>query len=431
MDGADTVTLNEVATVTGGHAFKSEQYTSTGRFVLRTVNITDDYSITREGANFISEQDACNYERFALEPHDTLFVMVAATLGKIGLVRDSDLPALLNQNMWVIRARPGKIDKLYLHYLFRELSKVPLAWVGGSARSFLRRDDVRNLTFPLPPRSVQEEIASTLSALDDKIELNRRMNETLEAQARALFRDWFVGFGPVKAKMAGDAPYLAPDLWSLFPDRLDDGGVPEGWSYSTIGAETEAVGGSTPSTKNPAFWDGDIAWTTPKDLSGLNSPVLLETARTITLAGLEKISSGLLPPGTVLLSSRAPVGYLAIAQIPLAVNQGYIAMKCVGRVSNWFAYLWANENMDLILKNANGSTFQEISKRNFRPLPVILASEEAHREFDRMIEPLFAKMTANEKENRTLARTRDMLLPKLMSGEIRVSEAEQLAKELV
>src|SRR5690606_15373559 len=153
-----------------------------------------------------------------------------------------------------------------------------------------------------------------------------------------------------------------------------------------------------------------------------------ETARTITPAGLEKISSGLLPSGTVLLSSRAPVGYLAITQIPLAVNQGYIAMKCSGRVSNWFAYLWASQYMDLILQNANGSTFQAISKKNFRPLPVIIAEERVHWAFDTLAAVLFNRIVANAQESRTLAQTRDLLLPKLMSGEIRVGEAEQLAK---
>jgi type I restriction enzyme, S subunit len=278
-------------------------------------------------------------------------------------------------------------------------------------------------------RTTQDAVVDVLSALDDKIELNRRMNATLEAQARALFRDWFVDFGPVKAKMAGTdaggAPYLAPDLWSLFPNRLSDDGVPEGWFYSEIGSEVDAVGGSTPSTTNPEFWNGEIAWTTPKDLSGLNSPILLSTSRSITPLGLAKISSGLLPKGTVLLSSRAPVGYLAITEIPLAVNQGYIAMRCEGRISNYFAFLWAQQSMDLILQNANGSTFQEISKKSFRPLPVIVADQQIHQQFDSLVEPLFQKIVANERESRALAQTRDLLLPKLMSGEIRVRDAER------
>ena len=268
-----------------------------------------------------------------VHPGDTLFVMVGATLGKVGYVRARDVPALLNQNMWLVRAIPGKIDPVFLHYCFRELSKIPLAWVSGSARGFLRRDDVRNLTFSLPPITEQRALGELLQSLDDKIELNRRMNETLEAMARAIFKDWFVDFGPTRAKIAmrgedpqnegvARAPYLAPDIWSLFPDHLDDIGKPEGWTTSTIGQEVEVLGGSTPSTKEPTFWGGDIFWATPKDLSSLSTPVLLSTERQITEAGLSQIGSGLLPAGTVLLSSRAPIGYVAIAQIPVAVNQG-------------------------------------------------------------------------------------------------------------
>ena len=284
---------------------------------------------------------------------------------------------------------------------------------------------VRDIDVPELPE--QQAIAAVLSALDEKIELNRQMNETLEASARAVFRDWFIEFGPTRTKMAGMAPYLAPDIWQLFPGTLDDAGKPEGWIWSTIGKEVEAVGGSTPSTKDAALWDGDIAWTTPKDLSGLNSPVLMQTGRTISEAGLQTISSGLLPVGTVLMSSRAPVGYLAITQIPVAINQGYIAMRCNGRVSNWHAYLWAKENMDAIIQNANGSTFQEISKANFRPLPILVGDQGVRDRFDDVVQPMFEQIIANERESRTLAETRDLLLPKLMSGEIRVAQAEKLA----
>ena len=281
----------------------------------------------------------------------------------------------------------------------------------------------------LPSLPEQRAIASTLGALDDKIELNRRMNETLEAMARAIFKDWFVDFGPTRAKMEGRAPYLAPDIWSLFPDRLDDKGNPEGWIISTIGQEVEILGGSTPSTKELAFWGGDIAWATPKDLSLLSTPVLLNTARQLTEAGLSEISSGLLPAGTVLLSSRAPIGYMAITQIPIAINQGFIAMICKKRLSNVFVWLWTQANMDTVHQNANGSTFQEISKANFRPIEVIIPGPEPLRAFDEIAKPLFDRIVANDKESRTLANTRDFLLPKLMSGEVRVKDAEKLVGE--
>lgn len=270
----------------------------------------------------------------------------------------------------------------------------------------------------VPPLPEQRAIAATLGALDDKIELNRKMNATLEAMARALFRDWFVDFGPTRAKMESRAPYLSPDLWSLFPDRLDSEGKPEGWEVSTIGDEVRVVGGSTPSTKEPDLWDGGINWATPKDLSTHSAPVLLETSRTISKAGLGKISSGLLPVGSLLLSSRAPIGYLAIAEVPVAINQGFIGMICDKRVSNVFAWLWTLENMEAILAKANGSTFQEISKGNFRPLPVVVPSTPVMHAFDAIAKPLYDRIAKNERESRTLAQTRDLLLPRLMSGQI-------------
>ena len=254
------------------------------------------------------------------------------------------------------------------------------------------------------------------------------MNETLEAMARAIFKDWFVDFGPTRAKMDGRAPYLAREFWALFPDRLDDEGKPEGWIISTIGQEVDVVGGSTPSTKEPAFWGGDIAWATPKDLSALSTPVLLSTERKITNAGLSQIGSGLLPVGTVLLSSRAPIGYMAIAEIPTAVNQGFIAMVCRKRLSNVFVWLWTDANMEVVLQNANGSTFQEISKTNFRPIAVTVARSDVLGAFDETVSPMFDRIVSNDKENRCLTATRDFLLPKLMSGEIRVKDAENVAE---
>jgi type I restriction enzyme S subunit len=281
--------------------------------------------------------------------------------------------------------------------------------------------------FYVPAFSIREQraIASVLGSLDDKIYLSRRINETLEATGRAIFKDWFIDFGPTLAKMEGRSPYLEPEIWSLFPDRLDNEGKPQGWEKSNIGREVDVVGGSTPSTKVTSYWGGDHCWATPKDLSSLNAPVLLATERTITKAGLSQISSGLLPIGTVLLSSRAPIGYLAISMVPTAVNQGFIAMVCRSRVSNIFAWLWTKENMEAILRNANGSTFQEISKANFRPIPLTVPPAPVLAAFDDEARPLFDRIADNEREIQTLAATRDLLLPKLMSGEIRVRDPEK------
>jgi type I restriction enzyme S subunit len=379
------------------------------------------------------ELTASERQRFMLATDDLIFArrsLTAEGAGKCSIVLELDDDTTFESS--IIRARPDptKVSSLFLYYFFNSpigfhrldtiRRQVAVAGITGS--------DLSRLEIPVPSVKEQQAIAAVVGALDDKIDLNRRTNETLEAMARAIFKDWFVDFRPTRTKMDGGAPYLAPELWALFPNLLDDDEKPQGWTSSTIGQEVDVVGGSTPSTKEPAYWNGDIAWATPKDLSSLRSPVLLTTERQITDLGLSQISSGLLPMGTVLLSSRAPIGYLAIAQVPTAINQGFIAMVCRKHLSNVFVWLWTQANMDTVLQNANGSTFQEISKTNFRPITVTVAGHQTLRAFDETVKPLFERIVANEKEINSLATIRDFLLPKLMSGEIRVKDARKIAE---
>ena len=225
-------------------------------------------------------------------------------------------------------------DADLVRYRYYALGALGLADMNThSAVPGLNRDDAHSLDLPLPPLPEQRRIASILGALDDKIKLNQRMNETLEQMARALYKSWFVYFDPVRAKLDGrwrrDESLLGlpAELYDLFPDRLvasELGEIPEGWEANTIADLATIEGGSTPSTKIVEYWEqGTHCWATPKDLSGLTVPVLLETNRKITDAGLGKIGSGLQPPGTVLLSSRAPVGYLAINEVPTRDQSGF------------------------------------------------------------------------------------------------------------
>ncbi len=157
-------------------------------------------------------------------------------------------------------------------------------------------------------------------------------------------------------------------------------------------------------------------------------PVLLDTERCITDAGLAHISSGLLPVGTVLLSSRAPIGYLAVAEVPVAINQGFIAMKPRNATSNLFLLYWAGAAHDEIVSHANGSTFPEISKSSFRPIRLTAPPQLVMTGFDRIVRPLYQRIVSNNRESRTLAALRDALLPKLISGELRLTDAEQFSR---
>jgi len=381
--------------------------------------------------------------RFAVG--DTLMARITPCLENGKIARFAGLPGEIGHGSTefiVIRGRDGVSDTDYAYYLtkWEGVSGYAISQMTGtSGRQRVPSEALDHLKVLLPPLPEQRAIAHILGTLDDKIENLRRQNETLEAMARALFKAWFVDFEPVRAKIEGrwrrgeTLPGLPAHLYDLFPDRLIEselGEIPEGWRLSTIGEEVTVCGGSTPSTKEPEFWEGgQHCWATPKDLSTLKFPVLLDTDRKITDAGLAKISSGLLPIGTVLLSSRAPIGYLAITEVPTEINQGFIAMKCDGVLPNVFVLPWCRANMDAIVGNANGSTFQEISKSNFRPLRVVVPSDPVLTSFTSTADPLYRQLAENERESRTLATLRDTLLPKLISGELRIKDTEAFLAE--
>ena len=174
----------------------------------------------------------------------------------------------------------------------------------------IKQKELRQIELALPPISEQQTIAHILGTLDDKIELNRRMNETLEEMARALFKSWFVDFEPVRAKMEGRDTGLPPDVAALFPDRLVDselGEIPEGWEVGVLDDAIELLSGGTPRTSVASYWNGDIPWYTAKDAPSLSDIFALDTERTITQAGVENSSTKILPVGTTIITARGTV----------------------------------------------------------------------------------------------------------------------------
>ncbi|WP_459703431.1 restriction endonuclease subunit S [Stutzerimonas marianensis] len=317
----------------------------------------------------------------------------------------------------------------YLKYVLLAERDSFLRFASGTTHQTIYFPEVKAFHIALPPLSEQKEIVAMLGALDDRINLLRETTATLEAIAQALFKSWFVDFDPVRAKAEGRQPEgMDATTAALFPDSFEEselGLVPKGWSVMPIGEAVECVGGGTPDTKNEAYWQPEeFSWSSPKDLSGLQSPVLLSTERKLSSQGLAKVSSGLLPSGTLLMSSRAPIGYLAIAQVELAVNQGYIAMLPGGRLPVLYLLFWCRVNMEVIKGRANGSTFMEISKKAFRPIPALVPSAEVLVVFEEIVGTLFERLVANERQAQTLTKLRDTLLPRLISGQQRLPEAE-------
>lgn len=413
-----------------GSQLHAADYVPVGIPSIMPQNIGDN-RILEDGIARITPQDANRLSRYLVRKGDIVYSR-RGDVERRALVRDHEDGWLCGTGCLRVRLGEKGVDSRYASFYLGHpnVREWIVRHAHGATMPNLNTSILSACPFVIPPVAEQRAIAHILGTLDDKIELNRRMNETLEAMARALFKSWFVDFEPVRAKAEGRDTGLPQEIADLFPDSFEDselGEVPRGWSVGTIGDLAEIAGGSTPSTKEPVYWNNGLhCWATPKDLSNLSTPVLLETERKITNAGVAQISSGLLPQGTVLLSSRAPIGYLAIAETPLAINQGFIAMKAKHDVSNLFLLLWAEWAHEDILGRANGSTFLEISKSNFRPIPVVAPQPELFAAFDKTARPLYEQIVANERESRTLAAQRDSLLPKLLSGELQVKGENKL-----
>jgi len=305
-----------------------------------------------------------------------------------------------NKPIWVsdnaLSAKPkGKNNTKFFYYFLKDMALNQHA--GGSSHPLVTQTLLNSLDVEVIDNpEEQKAIAAVLSSLDDKIDLLHRQNKTLEAMAETLFRQWFI------------------------EEAQDD------WEEKILNDVISVKGGTTPSTKEPKYWGGDIYWTAPRDLSNHKAIFLFDTERKITAKGLAKIGSGLMPIGTVLLSSRAPIGYMAITDIPTAINQGYIAIVCDKSVSNFFMYLWCKINMEDIKNAGNGSTFQEISKSNFKALSLTIPPKQKLEKFDEVISSPFKKIRSNKIQIQTLEKLRNTLLPKLMSGEVRVSMQENI-----
>ena len=301
-----TVKIGSGSTPRGG----AEAYKESGISLIRSQNILD-LKFSEDGLAFIDDRQAESLKNVTVEENDVLLNITGDSVARCCGAPKNFLPARVNQHVAILRADKSKLNSDFLkYYLFDAKEQLLVFSEIGGTRNALTKNMLENFSICLPPLPEQQAIASVLSALDDKIDLLQRQNQTLEQMAVTLFRQWFIE----EAK--------------------------EDWEEVTIGDIFTLKGGSTPSTKESSFWDGNISWTSPRDLSNSKSIFMFDTERKITEAGLAKISSGLLPKRTLLMSSRAPIGYLAITDIEVAINQGYIAIPEHQTYSTEFMYLW-------------------------------------------------------------------------------------------
>jgi len=429
------IKLNELCLKITDGAHQSPKSVTTGKPMASVKDLTR-FGVDLSNARLISEEDFTVLVKQGCKPEvgDVLIAKDGNSALDTVCSVDAELNAVLLSSVAILRPDKSKILTSYLkHYLYSVdvIDYLKSNFISGAAIPRVVLKDFKKADIRVPPLPEQEAIASVLEALDSRIKVLRETNTTLEVIAQALFKSWFVDFDPVRAKAEGRQPEgMDAATAALFPNSFAEselGLVPKGWAVKPVGDAVDCLGGGTPDTKESSYWEpAEHCWTTPKDLSGLQSPVLLRTERQLSTLGLAKVSSGLLPAGTLLLSSRAPIGYLAIAQMPVAVNQGYIAIPPGGELSPVYMLFWCRQNMEGIKGRANGSTFMEISKKAFRPIPVLVPTAEVLDAFANIADPLFERLIENERQAQTLAQLRDTLLPRLISGQLRLPEAEAL-----
>ena len=298
----------------------------------------------------------------------------------------------------VMRAKAGISDPQFVYYTainptFRNVAIKSM--VGSSGRQRVQQSVLEELELSVPDLDEQRRIGAFLARLDEKIALNNRINDNLEQQAQSFFQE-------------------------LFVDNAD----PE-WATGTISDLGTVVGGSTPSKAKPEYYTASgMAWITPKDLSINKSKFISHGENDITELGLKNSSAAIMPEGTVLFSSRAPIGYIAIAAGEVTTNQGFKSVVPKSEIGTPFVYFFLKNTLPVIEGMASGSTFKEVSGSTMKNVPAVIPGAETLAKFSDFCAPIFAQQRILEEQNQSLATLRDNLLPKLMSGEIDVSAVQ-------
>ena len=394
------VTLDSITTkITKGTTPTSVGCTfeNSGVNFIKSESLGNSRNIDRSKFAFISEQTHEKLKRSQIEKNDILFSMAGMFLGKTGIVTDDLVPANTNQAVAIIRIDTEKANHEYVYYSLNQRSVVQAvnASSAQSAQPNINLKQIGQIEIDLPERKLQDKIVSILSAIDFKIEKNNQINENLEQQAQAYFQE-------------------------LFVDNAD----PE-WTTGTISDLGTVVGGSTPSKAKPEYYtETGIAWITPKDLSINKSKFVFHGENDITELGLKNSSAVIMPEGTVLFSSRAPIGYIAIATDEVTTNQGFKSVVPKQEIGTPFVYFFLKNTLPVIEGMASGSTFKEVSGSTMKKVPAVIPDAETLAKFSNFCAPIFAQQRILEEQNQSLAILRDNLLPKLMSGEIDVSDVQ-------
>ena len=328
---------------------------------------------------------------------------------------------------WLLLRNFRGIDKVFAYYLLVHERSALVQQGNGSVFTNLKTEILKKHKILLPPLPEQRAIAHILGTLDDKIELNRRMNETLETMARAIFKSWFVDFDPVRAKAEGRDTGLPKEIADLFPDGFEDselGEIPRGWKVEPFTNVVEIIGGGTPKTSVAQYWNGSIFWFSVEDSPNDSDIWVVDTKRRITEEGFLNSSTKILPFGSVIITARGTVGKLALVGFPMAMNQSCYGVR--GKIeADYWVYFMIKDLITGLKQRTHGSVFDTITRNTLEKVSLVLPPNKILVAFQNQVQSMLDKIRLNLNESRTLANIRDTFLPKLLSGEIRLTELKE------
>ncbi len=415
---------------------------------------------------FIAEEDYDSWMIRGFPQIGDVVVTTEAPLGEVAQLSDSNVA--LAQRIVTLRGVKGLLFNDYLRYVMQGsyVQRQLESRATGSTVSGIKQSELRKVLLPIPSLQEQIFIASHLKSLDDKIQLSQQINQTLEQMAQAIFKSWFVDFEPVKAKIAAleaggsaeDALLAAMQAISgkdeanlirlqteqpeqyvelrataeLFPSAMQGselGEIPEGWEVLSLSEMVELIGGGTPKKSELSFWNGSICWFSVKDTPNEGNVFVVDTEEKITEEGLKHSSTKLLPLGTTIITARGTVGKLALTGVATAMNQScYGVIGCDG-TGPYLNYLRLKNAVDTLKQNTHGAVFDTITRSTFETVIQPRSCLALRQRFEKFAQPLFEEIRNNLLQSNALSETRDLLLPKLLSGELRLPEVEGQIQE--
>jgi type I restriction enzyme S subunit len=399
--------LEDVCTELSDGLHKAPKFINGGDYIfVNAKNISNGFIVDNDPTKKSTYEEYVKYSSPLNET--TVLYSIDGTIGNIALYRGEK--CILGKGACYLNANPALLDRMYLYYELQAprfksyIDKMST----GSTIKHISLKTMRNYEMKVPSINTQQQIVSILKSLDDKIHVSRRINENLEQQAQALFKSWFVDFEPFK-----NGEFVESDL----------GRIPKGWRVEVLGDVCKCILGGTPSRNKEEYWNGNIAWINSGEVNEFR---IVKPSEYITEEGLKHSATKLLPKKTTVLAiTGATLGQVSLLEIDSCANQSVIGVLENDNIPYEFIYPLINVKITELCSHMTGGAQQHINKNNVEQLNIVLPSENVMAEYKEKTKSIYSQITNCCFESRRLAELRDTLLPKLMSGELKVNEIEK------